>query len=62
MEDESDDDIVDIVGASNTLVETKKDQNNSNAHVLSTTPLIFASQKRMTKQRTENFSRGQVAL
>jgi hypothetical protein len=57
--DESDDEIVDIVGAPNSMIEGKKDHNSTaSANVLSATPLTFTNQK--SKRETENFNRGQV--
>lgn len=60
-EEESDDEIVDIVGAPNSMVEVKKDPNSTaSANVLSATPLTFTSQK--SKHETESFNRGQVLI
>lgn len=60
-EEESDEEIVDIVGASNGMIEVKKDQNGTgSANVLSATPLTFTNQK--VKQEAVNFNRGQVII
>jgi hypothetical protein len=60
-EEEESDDEVDIVNAPNQMNEIKKESNNSvSANVLSTTPLNFATPKPITKQESDNFSRGQV--